>query len=152
MRIMRAARPTLALVLAAALAGCQSPDVGQRCALEGFDLDPSTPQLDLPLPTEIQGDLLQTFNPACDRLTCIVSPVDTGQYSDCPNGLCGYCSKPCVSDQDCFNGETGLVCRQMVLDEAFINELLNSPDPATRQLAEQMLAGVSFSSYCAVPE
>ncbi len=54
-----------------------------------------------------------------------------------------YCSKPCVSDQDCYKSETGLVCRQMVLDPAFVASL--PPDQ------QQYLGGIQFSSYCAVP-
>jgi hypothetical protein len=75
-----------------------------------------------------------------------LSPLTAGErYADCPSGLCGYCSKPCVSDQDCFKSETGLICRQLVLDEEFINSL--PPD-----VRETYLAGVTFSSYCAVPQ
>jgi hypothetical protein len=150
---MRAPRTALAVLSLAAIA-CQSPDVGQRCELSGVDIDLVTPGIQLPEPSLIGGDLLQTFNVACERLTCIVSPVDTGPYSTCTaNGQCGYCSKPCVSDRDCFTDETGLVCRQMVLDEAFIDYLLNSPDltEAQRAANARMLSSISSSSYCAVP-
>jgi hypothetical protein len=135
---MRAARtlPALALV---ALAACQSADVGQRCDI---GLDPATYN-----PTSIPSELLQTFNPVCDNLVCLMSPLAEGDdYSDCPSGsLCGYCSKPCVSDQDCFKSETGLVCRQIVLDREFIDSL---PPEAV----ETYLAGVTNTSYCAVPQ
>jgi hypothetical protein len=134
---MRAARtlPALALV---ALAACQSPDVGQRCDI---GLDTATYN-----PTSIPSEIFQTFNPVCDNLVCLLSPLTAGErYADCPSGLCGYCSKPCVSDQDCFKSETGLICRQLVLDEEFINSL--PPD-----VRETYLAGVTFSSYCAVPQ
>jgi hypothetical protein len=134
---MRSARsiPALALV---ALVACQEPDVGQRCDI---GLDPATYN-----PTSIPSEIFQTFNPVCDNLVCLMSPLAEGErYSDCPSGLCGYCSKPCVSDQDCFESETGLVCRQIVLDEEFIASL--PPD-----VRETYLAGVTFSSYCAVPQ
>jgi hypothetical protein len=134
---MSAARTRTVLLIAAALSAvaCQSPDVGQRCDIGVAGVTPTT----------IPSDLLQTFNPVCENLICIVSPVSDGaKYSDCPGGLCGYCSKPCVSDQDCFKSETGLECRQMVLDEAFIASL-----PA--DVRNQYLAGVTYSSYCAVP-
>jgi hypothetical protein len=125
--------------LAALLAGCQSPDVGQRCRVPRDPLAQAHPT-----PDTITGDYLESGNPTCDNLVCIVSPaLEGGAYNDCPGGECGYCSKPCVSDQDCFKSQTGLSCRQMVLDPAFIASL----DPATR---EKYLADVQFSSYCAV--
>ncbi len=133
--------PLLApLALVAALAACQSPDVGQRCRLPRDPLATTRPT-----PDTVSGDYLESGNPACDNLVCIVSPlVPGGRYNDCPGGECGYCSKPCVSDQDCFRSQTGLACRQMVLDPAFIASL----DPLVR---EKYLADVQFSSYCAVP-
>lgn len=135
----RAARSRKAFALATAalaLAACQSPDVGQRCNMK---LDPATYN-----PADVTSEIVLTFAPECDNLICILSPVDSGEYAGCDAGNCGYCSKPCVSDQDCYKSETGLVCRQMVLDEAFINTL----DPDVR---DKYLAGVQFSSYCAVP-
>ena len=132
--------PLAALALAGLLSGCQDPDVGQRCRVPRDPLAQASPT-----PATITGDYLENGNPACDNLVCIVSPtVPGGRYNDCPGGECGYCSKPCVSDTDCFRSETGLACRQMVLDEAFMNSL-----PA--DLRERYLADIQFSSYCAVP-
>lgn len=131
------------LALAALLGACQDPDVGQRCRLPSDPLAQAHPE-----PVTVAGDYLETGNAACDNLVCIVSPaVAGGRYNDCVNGECGYCSKPCVSDQDCYRSETGLACRQMVLDPAFINALAET-DPA---LLEKYLADIQFSSYCAVP-
>ena len=138
----RAARSRKAFALAVAalaLAACQEPDVGQRCNM-GEALDPAIYN-----PGDVTSEILLTFAPECDNLICILSPATSGEYSTCAGGVnCGYCSKPCVSDQDCYESETGLVCRQMVLDEAFINSL----DPDVR---DRYLAGVQFSSYCAIP-
>jgi hypothetical protein len=135
--------PLVALV-ALLLAGCQSPDVGQRCRLPSTTGGPAGPT-----PDTAAGDFLEFGNPGCDNLVCIVSPTTAGsRYNTCSgsgtDAQCGYCSKPCVSDQDCFKSETGLVCRQMVLDPAFIAGL----DDATRT---KYLADIQFSSYCAVP-
>ena len=136
---MRTARILPVVALAALLAGCQSPDVGQRCRL------PRDPQAaDAPTPATISGDYLETGNPACDNLVCVMSPsTPGGRYNDCPGGECGYCSKPCVSDQDCFRSDTGLACRQLVLDPAFLASLT----PETRQ---KYLGDIQFSSYCIV--
>jgi len=143
MRTPRLAHVLAPLALVALLAGCQDPDVGQRCRVPRDPLAQVSPD-----PVTITGDYLETGNAACDNLVCIVSPaVSGGAYNDCPGGECGYCSKPCVSDQDCYRSETGLACRQMVLDPAFIQQLTES-DP---ELAAMYLADIQFSSYCAVP-
>jgi len=142
MRLLRLA-PAFALTVLLA-AACQSPDVGQRCRLPSR----GTP-VQGPTPDTAAGDYLEFGNVGCDNLVCIVSPATPGSEYNACSGIgadqqCGYCSKPCVSDQDCFRSETGLACRQMVLDPAFIAGL----DEATRTA---YLADIQFSSYCAVP-
>lgn len=142
MRLNRVA--LLAVTACAALsAGCQPPDVGARCDITwGTD----TATYPAPRPETIPGDYLETGNLACDSLVCIVSPATSGKYSSCASGdtQCGYCSKPCVSDAECFKSETGLVCRQMVLDDAYIASL--PADVRTRYLGDAL-----YSKYCAVP-
>lgn len=131
---------------AALLSGCQEPDVGQRCDIQ-WNREGTVPA---PTPATIPGDYLETGNSACDSLVCIVSPADSGEYSECAgenDTQCGYCSKPCVSDAECYESETGLVCRQMVLDPEFI-ALLEETDPL---LAEKYLGDARYSRYCAVP-
>jgi len=117
---MRHALFALALGL---LAACQDPDVGQACSLsrEQPALAPG-------------ADWFETGNFECVNLVCILSP---GKASP-------YCSKACVSDRDCYTGETGLVCRPVVLDQEFLALL----DPAVRQ---RYLGDLQISSYCAVP-
>jgi hypothetical protein len=141
---MRLACLAPAVAVAALLgAGCQSPDVGQRCPLPSIQPAGSEPT---PTPATAQGDYLEFGNNFCDNLVCIISPsVPGGRYNDCNGGNCGYCSKACVSDQDCYRSQTGLACRQMILDPAFIASL----DEATRQ---RYLADVQFTSYCAVAQ
>jgi hypothetical protein len=122
----------------ASLAGCQEPDVGQPCTLQwGSGSDAPDPVKLF----ETGGlDFFESGNLSCENLVCIVSPAAAGtRYS---SG--GYCSKPCVSNQDCYESETKLVCRQMVLDPVFLAQL--APDLKARYLGE-----VQFSSYCAVP-
>jgi hypothetical protein len=51
-----------------------------------------------------------------------------------------------VSNSDCFESETGLVCRQMVLDPLFLSAL-DQVDPTLKQT---YLGDVQFSSYCGV--
>lgn len=137
----------LAVAVGAVLAaGCQSPDVGARCQI------PSDPNSTLdPTPSSIDGDYLETGNLACDSLVCIVSPATSGEYATCDGTSCGYCSKPCVSDTECYKSETGLVCRQMVLDPEFI-QLLEEQDEANgTHYADLYLGDARYSSYCAVP-
>jgi len=145
---MRPARLATALALAALVAltvtGCQSPDVGQRCGLPSRGAP-----TERPTPDSAAGDYLEFGNAGCDNLVCIVSPATPGSaynacVGDAASPQCGYCSKPCVSDSDCFKSETGLACRQMVLDPASIAAL----DDAARAA---YLANIQFSSYCAVP-
>lgn len=138
-----------------ALAGCQSPDVGGECnlawnpnwQLEGTPPPPTASELPYP-----NGpDYFESGNLACDGLVCIVSPAQAGQefgsdhlqYGSRGAGV-GFCSKPCVSNSDCYSSETGLGCRQMVLDPVFLEQL----DPTTR---ERYLADIQYSSYCAIP-
>lgn len=139
------AAAALALV---ALAGCQDPDVGQDCNLAWNPLwneqGTTPPPNAVELYTEGKSDYFESGNLACDGLVCIVSPAPAGsEYGSTTPGL-GYCSKPCVSNSDCYEDETGLVCRQMVLDPLFLEQL----DPETRA---RYLADIQYSSYCAVP-
>jgi hypothetical protein len=140
-------RHALHVVVAAALAGlagCQKPDVGQPCSIEWGTAPDAPPRPDPVTLFETGGaDYFESGNVACENLVCIVSPSPAG--SRYAGG--GYCSKPCVSNQDCFQDETGLVCRQMVLDPVFLAEL-ERRDPA---LKAKYLGEVQFSNYCAVP-
>jgi hypothetical protein len=142
-------RVTVLLPLLAAVVACQDPDVGSRCRITWGDGPPPTPQT-------IRGDYLETGNVACEDLVCIVSPAaadSRSQYASCAGGdeatgdagSCGYCSKPCVSDSDCYKDETGLECRQMVLDPDFIAAL-------PEEIRQKYLGDAAFSSYCAVPD
>jgi hypothetical protein len=127
MRVARLAAPAVAALLA--LGGCQDPDVGQKCTfyLKGVD------------PAAAAADYLETGPlTECETLVCILSPP-TAKLKNNP-----YCSKPCVSHEDCAQDETGLICRSVVLDPAFINSL----DPQTR---DKYLGQFAFSKYCAPP-
>ncbi len=147
---MRALSPSTAAALAACLlaAGCQSPDVGQECNLGITD-----PTYESATQCSSQaGDYFESGNAACDNLVCIRTVVQKGCAGDPAKFLVArsghsvpsYCSKPCVSDDDCFKSETGLVCRPIVLDQNFLATL----DPAIRQI---YLGDVAASSYCATP-
>ncbi len=127
---------TLALFTLLALPACDKPDVGSRCVLAWGSGDG-------PTPATAKGDYFESGNASCDDLICIVSPATTGRYSQCSGAACGYCSKPCVSDRDCYSGSTDLVCDQVILDPVFIASL----DPQT---AERYLGETRFTSYCVV--
>lgn len=146
---MRTLAPTkLALALLPLLAlACQDPDVGAPCTLSW-----GTPPA--PRPQEIQGEYFQSGNIGCEDLVCIVSPsTDTSSeyVTRCEdNGdNCGYCSKPCVSNEDCYTSDTGLVCDLVLPDAAFLAELDRTPEG--RALRERYLADIAFSSYCVLP-
>jgi hypothetical protein len=124
---MRTATVAAALALAA-LAACQSPDVGGAC------------NFDFTVPTSVAADYLETGRTECDNLVCIQSPSPPSNVKNNP-----YCSKPCVADSDCSPSDTGLYCRKVVLDEAFLATL---PDDVKRQFLGDT---GSFSKYCASP-
>lgn len=144
----RASLPLLALAPLFALVACQDPDVGSPCTIAWsptWEADGTPPPPNPVVLYESGGsDYFEAGNTACEDLVCIVSPApDHTRYGVRLDGR-GYCSKPCVSNRDCFESETGLVCRQMILDPVFLEQL----DPITR---DRYLSEVQFSSYCAVP-
>lgn len=137
---MRALVTMLALAVLPLLASCQQPDVGEPCTVQWGTGAPPTPQ-------SVAGDYFESGNATCDNLVCIVSPTSDARYTsrcDANGTNCGYCSKPCVSNNDCYNSETGLVCDLVLPDQQFLATL----DPAVRQ---RYLSDIAFSSYCVVP-
>ena len=134
----------LAVAPLLALSACQKPDVGQPCAIAWgatWESDPLMPPP--PSATTTPADYFESGNLTCENLVCIVSPAAAGSEYD-RGAAGGYCSKSCVSNQDCFESETGLVCRQMVLDPVFLAQL--SPELRDRYAPE-----FQASSFCAVP-
>lgn len=135
----------LALLTLATLSGCDQPDVGQRCVLAwnpDWEAEGTPPP---PTPATAGADFFETGNLACDDLVCIVSPGEaTTKYGQCVGDACGYCSKPCVSDRDCFSSKTGLKCEQVVLDPVFMASL----DEQTRQ---RYLGDIQTNNYCVTP-
>ncbi len=133
-----------ALITLVALPACDKPDVGARCKL-GWNPNADVPP---PTPATALGDYFESGNPDCDDLICILSPAKTGsKYNSCSGDSCGYCSKPCVSNKDCYSGSTGLVCDAVVLDPTFISTLEEN-DP---ELLNTYLGETRFSNYCVVP-
>jgi hypothetical protein len=129
----------LAVLPLVVLAACQDPDVGQRCDIAWGDIETTPPPDPVLLFASGGADYFESGNLSCENLVCIVSPSPAGaRYS-----VGGYCSKPCVSNNDCFESETGLVCRQMVLDPVFLAQL--SPE-----LRERYVPEFQTSSFCAV--
>jgi hypothetical protein len=144
------ARTKLVLLLAGVLAlACQKPDVGAACTLAwGSGTTPP------PRPQAIEGEYFQSGNIACEDLVCIVSPISDAEHEyvqRCQeNGDgCGYCSKPCVSNEDCYTNDTGLVCDLVLPDAAFLAELDRTEEG--RALRARYLADIAFSSYCVIP-
>ena len=129
MRVRASTPAVIAALLALPLGSCQSPDVGQPCNISwGSGETAPAPPNPVTLYQTGGSDWFESGNTECENLVCIVSPAAPGtRYA---SG--GYCSKPCVSNQDCFEKDTGLVCRQMVLDPAFIQQL-DQLDPALKQ-------------------
>lgn len=172
MRVRTVSRGTLAALAALGLAACQDPDVGQPCDLDVYAGSP--PQnIDYYLApgsacSADAADYFRSGVPDCDNLICIRSYTGgaCGSTSAPPTftyDIRKYCSKPCVSDDDCFTSETGLVCRPIVLSSGYLAFLQQCaaaqaagqplpagcpPDPAAT-LA--LLGSVPSSNYCATP-
>src|SRR5512138_3899021 len=147
-------RTLLALAPIVALAACQQADVGQACTIV------LSPGQTAPSPTTLWfgpagsqcasppcgGEWVEFNNTECDNLVCINSPVPPeSPYAQ--RGAQGYCSKPCVSNRDCFESSTKLVCRNIILDDTFLREL-DLTDPATKA---RYLGEIQYSNYCGVP-
>jgi hypothetical protein len=150
--MLRTSKTLLALAPLLVLVACQDPDVGNPCTLmwsadwERLGTEPP-PTATLLYAQDAATDYFESGNSDCEGLVCIVSPAAPGtKYgSDIP-GL-GYCSKSCISNDQCYPDETGLECRQMVLDDVYLAELeRTNPDAKDRYLGE-----TGFSSYCGVP-
>ena len=140
---MRAHYRLTPFALVLALAACQGPDVGQSCTLREEEVQRNP----------VAADVLEAGNAACDSLVCIKSPAQPAGSKLASNP---YCSKPCVSNDDCYTGETGLVCRPVTLDPDYLATLPQATQDQYRQLLN-CPAGVDLrqcaqqSSYCAVP-
>ncbi|HVP68240.1 MAG TPA: adventurous gliding motility lipoprotein CglC [Anaeromyxobacteraceae bacterium] len=144
-RHLLAALPFAALVGAAA---CQSVDVGQPCSMQLSYADGGP----IAVPVGDGGvycsaesaDFLLTGDYDCAGLVCLQSPDGTcSDQAATPYQVRTFCSKACVSDSDCFNSQTGLVCRRIVLDPSFVASLPDGGAP--------YLPGALQSSYCAPP-
>lgn len=142
--MLRRASRTLLALAPLVLAACQDPDVGQPCTIAWGQDAGTPPPTSSGLYDTGGADYFESGNTGCEGLVCIVSPAPEGsEYRSADLGR-GYCSKPCISNDDCYEGDTGLVCRQMVLDPVFLEQL----DDATRA---RYLSDVQYSSYCAIP-
>jgi hypothetical protein len=139
------------VALAATLtAGCQSRDVGDPCW--PTIIESGGPPLACTNSSYDTGDYFEGSNLRCDNLICIHSP---GEGCSIPaSGTItflqptGMCSKPCVSDSDCFPEETHMVCRKVVLSEAFISWM--EQDPGRAVILQRYLQSIQNSSYCAL--
>jgi hypothetical protein len=136
----------LATVASLTLAACQDADVGQDCDMTlaapgGGALDVMTGGQ---LCSSERADYFRTGAIECDNLVCVRSATGTCKADSALASVRHYCSKACVSDRDCFTGQTGLVCRQIVLDPVFLATL--PPDVRVRYLGQ-----IQSSNYCATP-
>jgi hypothetical protein len=135
-------------LIAALLACKQDPDVGQPCGMSLTDAAGNP--IDVPTGQEGQycslvgADYFRTGATECDNLVCIRSATGVCATNSQMVNVRRYCSKACVSDDECFKSQTGLVCRAVVLDAAFLASL----PPDVRQL---YLGDVQSSNYCATP-
>ncbi len=138
---LRFAAPIAAFVLASA---CQEADVGQACPMNVLYADGSPVDEAGTGCSADRSDFFRSGAIECENLVCLRSVT-----GPCPGGTSApflsrsYCSKACVSDDDCFTSETGLVCRRVLLDPSFVASLPDGGAP--------WLPAALASSYCATP-
>lgn len=140
----------IALLTLFALPGCDKPDVGARCSLKWNShwQEDGTPPPPTPASVQANTHYFESGNLACDDLVCLVSHAPaSSKYGSCSEGACGYCSKPCVSDRDCYTSDTGLKCEKIVLDDEFM-AILDTQNP---ELLDRYLGEIRSTSYCVVP-
>ncbi|MDF1565378.1 MAG: adventurous gliding motility lipoprotein CglC [Deltaproteobacteria bacterium] len=118
-------------------AGCGKTDLGTPCTLVqptvGGEPEPFDP------PSEA-NDYLSTGQAGCEDFTCIDTAGD---------GEDGYCSRRCAEDAQCKGGvDKTLICRELVLDEAFLTEL-------RQRLGDEeffrVFGDIQNARYCARP-
>lgn len=123
---MRIANAAL-LVALTMVTACQGPDVGQTCQF-GNSIDTLT---------TVPADYAATGITSCENLICIRSAQRPS----------AYCSKPCVSNSDCSQSETGLICRALTFDQTVMASL----PPEVQALYAKSLGPIGLSNYCATP-
>ncbi len=170
MRPRTAAHGTLAALAALALAACQEPDVGQPCDLDVANIDYPVAGKEGVACSADSADYFRSGASECDNLICIRSDTgaacsDSGAPPTFTHDIRKYCSKPCVSDKDCFTSKTGLVCRAIVLDSGYLTYLQQCaadptridpvygpcPPPADLAAMLALLGSLPSSNYCATP-
>ncbi len=99
----------------------------------------------------------------CENLTCVRPrcSIRDGEgnavQADCekselpkaekdPNGIC---SGECITDQDCTSEEGSFVCRALVLDDAFLQQLRNALTP---EEYDQYFGRIQNAKFCAPKE
>lgn len=125
-------------------AGCVQNDLGSKCTLEEPVLDPNTNKVVYqPIPKSSMNpadDYITTGGTDCEDFTCIDTAGDNQG---------AYCSRRCIDNASCQGGvDKNLVCRTLVLDDAFINELRQQLGDKAFQ---QLFGDIQTAKYCAHP-
>jgi hypothetical protein len=119
------------------LAGCGKSDLGRSCTLLAPTADGGTAPYD---PPSEANDYISMGGADCEDFTCIDSAGD---------GAGAYCSRRCAEDAQCKGGEDDtLVCRELVLDEAFIQVLR---DRLGEEEFFRVFGEIQNARYCAHP-
>jgi hypothetical protein len=138
-----------ALVLVGALfaTGCRPNDLGSFCELtrpvcesNGDDPENCVVSLQVYHPADQTKDYIATGVVDCEHFTCVHSAGHEGD---------AYCTRTCFDDDQCRGGERpDLVCRELVLDDAFIADLCTQLGP---ERCEEIFGTIQQSKYCALP-
>lgn len=132
------------LVAALALAGCGGNDLGKACELIQPTANGSEP-LD-PAQMNPSLDYISTGGADCEDFTCVDTAGDTTSDGVAVNG---YCSRRCIEDAQCTGGQdTNLVCRELNLDDDFINTLR---ERLGEEKFRQLFGDITVARFCAHP-
>lgn len=144
MRIHSSIKGCSVAALAVLTVACQSVDIGQPC-----NMLPAGASLIVDECT-VNGDLLTNSEDCAKSTYCIVSPVadKTATCTATYKRFGGRCTKSCISNDECFQKETGMECRSVLLDSEFINEL-EKTNPGL--LDKYLGMDIRSTSYCALP-
>jgi hypothetical protein len=142
MRIHSSIKGCSIAALAVLAVACQSVDIGQPC-----NMLPAGASLVVNECT-VEGDLLTNSEDCAKSTYCILTPAAPGTCNDTYKAFGGKCTKSCISNDECFQKETGMECRQVLLDADFINEL-EKTNPGL--LDKYLGMDIRSTSYCALP-
>lgn len=128
----------------AGLGGCAQNDLGSPCTLIQPTTTGITPYEPEPGTTL---DILSSGVTECENFRCVDTAGDIDPKTG--NDATAYCTRRCNSDEECRGGvDDTLVCRQLVLDQQFIERL--RVELGAEQF-DELFGDIQNDQFCARP-